>query len=162
MRPVTVVLVVLLIAVQYPLWWGHGGWLRVHELQQQLTDQERKNTSLQERNDRLAGEVEDLKSGSAALEERARYELGMVKADEVFVQFVSPEEALPRVPSGQSTSSTRGQISAQPMRVVPEPPAHGRAAQARIDAAKARREARGKEGAQEGASKGASTRPSRQ
>ena len=55
MRPVTLVLIALLALVQYPLWWGTGGWLRVHDLQQQLADQLKHNTDMKARNDRLAG-----------------------------------------------------------------------------------------------------------
>ena len=58
--------------IQYPVWWGHGGWLRVHELQQQLAQQTEKNTNLRLRNERVQGEVQDLQGGTAAVEERAR------------------------------------------------------------------------------------------
>ena len=96
MRLVTAVLIVLLALIQYPLWWGHGGWLRVHELQQQLAQQVQKNADSKLRNERIQGEVQDLQNGTAAVEERARYEMGMVKDGEVFVQFVSPNAPLPR------------------------------------------------------------------
>ncbi|MDR5738031.1 cell division protein FtsB [Caballeronia sp. LZ016] len=123
MRLVTVVLVLLLVLIQYPLWWGHGGWLRVHELQQQLAQQTDKNMNLKLRNERVQGEVQDLQSGTAAVEERARYEMGMVKDSEVFVQFVSPNSTAP-VNSANAPSvngSMRGQVSAAPLRVVPNP-----------------------------------------
>ncbi|VXC23277.1 Cell division protein FtsB [Burkholderia sp. 8Y] len=123
MRLVTVVLVLLLVLIQYPLWWGHGGWLRVHELQQQLAQQTDKNTNLKLRNERVQGEVQDLQSGTSAVEERARYEMGMVKDSEVFVQFVAPNSTAPvnsaNVPG--MSGSTRGQVSAAPLRVVPNP-----------------------------------------
>jgi cell division protein FtsB len=123
MRLVTVVLVLLLALIQYPLWWGHGGWLRVHELQEQLTQQTDKNNNLKLRNERVQGEVQDLQNGTSAVEERARYEMGMVKDSEVFVQFVSPNSTAPvnsaNVPG--MTGSTRGQVSAAPLRVVPNP-----------------------------------------
>lgn len=138
MRLVTVVLIALLALIQYPLWWGTGGWLRVHDLEQQLHDQLQKNTDFKARNDRIAGEVEDLKSGTAAIEERARYELGMIKNDEVFVQFVSPQEQAKLPTAGDNGPSTRGVVSGAPLRVVPEPPARGRAATARLEAAAAR------------------------
>ncbi|WP_347554025.1 cell division protein FtsB [Robbsia sp. KACC 23696] len=127
MRIVTVVLIALLVLVQYPLWWGSGGWLRVHDLQQQLANQLQKNADAKDKNDRLAGEVDDLQHGTDAVEERARYELGMIKQDEVFVQFVSPAEQMKLPANGQSNLSTRGVMSATPLAVVPEPPAHGRA-----------------------------------
>jgi len=84
MRLVTVVLIILLALIQYPLWWGHGGWLRVHELQGQLATQLKQNDDEKTRNERIAGEVQDLQNGTAAVEERARYEMGMVKDGEVF------------------------------------------------------------------------------
>ncbi|KND60945.1 Cell division protein DivIC (FtsB), stabilizes FtsL against RasP cleavage [Candidatus Burkholderia verschuerenii] len=124
MRFVTVVLILLLALIQYPLWWGHGGWLRVHELQQQLAQQTDKNTTLKLRNEHVQGEVQDLQNGTSAVEERARYEMGMVKDSEVFVQFVSPNSTAPvnsaNVP-GMNDGSTRGQVSAAPLRVVPNP-----------------------------------------
>lgn len=91
MRLVTLVLIVLLAAIQYPLWFGKGGWMYVHDLRDQLAAQQQKNMQLKERNDRLMGEVRDLKDGTSAIEERARFELGMVKDGEVFVQFLAPE-----------------------------------------------------------------------
>jgi cell division protein FtsB len=124
MRLVTVVLIALLAMIQYPLWYGRGGWLRVHELETQLADQTRKNAELKQRNDRLAGEVQDLQSGTAALEERARYELGMIRDNEVFVQFVSPNEPIVLTPNSVAgpATSTRGDVAAAPVRVVPDPP----------------------------------------
>ncbi|MFD1556487.1 cell division protein FtsB [Paraburkholderia silviterrae] len=121
MRLVTVVLILLLVLIQYPLWWGHGGWLRVHELREQLAQQQKQNDDEKLRNERIAGEVQDLQSGTAAVEERARYEMGMVKDGEVFVQFVSPNQPLPSTPAGSSNVSTRGEMSAAPVRVVPNP-----------------------------------------
>ncbi|RQR27998.1 MULTISPECIES: cell division protein FtsB [unclassified Burkholderia] len=122
MRLVTVVLIALLALIQYPLWWGHGGWLRVHELRQQLGDQLQKNADEKLRNERIAGEVQDLQGGTAAIEERARYEMGMVKDGEVFVQFVSPNApAVPLNNAPSNTTSTRGAVSAAPVRVVPNP-----------------------------------------
>ena len=121
MRLVTVVLLVLLVLIQYPLWWGHGGWLRVHELQQELAQQLKKNADAKERNERIQGEVQDLQNGTAAVEERARYEMGMVKDSEVFVQFVSPNAPSSASNAPQSNTSTRGQITGAPLRVVPNP-----------------------------------------
>ncbi|ODP33980.1 cell division protein FtsB [Pandoraea sp. ISTKB] len=100
MRMVTLVLVLLLVVIQYPLWFGHGGWLYVHELRDELSAEQQKNEQLKERNDRLAGEVQDLQDGTAAIEERARFELGMVKDGELFVQFVGADGA--SAPQGAS------------------------------------------------------------
>ncbi|PLZ02750.1 cell division protein FtsB [Burkholderia sp. WAC0059] len=121
MRLVTVVLVVLLVLIQYPLWWGHGGWLRVHELQQQLAQQQQQNAKETERNNRIEGEVQDLQGGTAAVEERARYEMGMMKDGEVFVQFVSPNAPPPVPSSAVSEMSSHGDVSAAPVSIVPNP-----------------------------------------
>lgn len=82
----TWVLVALLAGLQYPLWFGKGGLLRVGELERQLTAQRELNQTLEARNASLEAEVRDLKAGYEAIEERARYELGLVKEGEVFVQ----------------------------------------------------------------------------
>lgn len=82
----TWVLIALLLALQYPLWFGKGGLLRVAELERQLDGQREVNQSLEARNASLEAEVRDLKAGYEAIEERARYELGLVKDGEVFVQ----------------------------------------------------------------------------
>jgi cell division protein FtsB len=82
----TWVLVVLLIALQYPLWFGKGGWLRVQEMERQLAAQRELNQTLEVRNASLEAEVRDLKTGYEAIEERARSELGLVKEGEIFVQ----------------------------------------------------------------------------
>jgi len=76
----------LIVAIQYPLWLGKGGWLRVWDVDRQLDEQRAKNARLETRNAALGAEVKDLKQGTEAIEERARYELGMVKNDEVFFQ----------------------------------------------------------------------------
>jgi cell division protein FtsB len=82
----TWVLVALLVGLQYPLWFGKGGLFRVNELERQLADQRELNQKLEARNASLEAEVRDLKAGYEAIEERARYELGLVKEGEVFVQ----------------------------------------------------------------------------
>jgi len=86
MKALAGVLGALILAIQYPLWLGKGGWLRVWEVDRQLETQQQKNARLETRNSALAAEVKDLKQGHDAIEERARYELGMVKSDEVFFQ----------------------------------------------------------------------------
>jgi cell division protein FtsB len=69
---------------------GKGGWLRVRELDRGLVEQRAATAKLKARNDALDAEVRDLKQGSDAIEERARFELGMIKRDEVFYQVVAP------------------------------------------------------------------------
>jgi cell division protein FtsB len=82
------ILAALIVLIQYPLWLGKGGWLRVWEVDRQLETQRGRNGELQVRNQTLDAEVLDLKQGVDALEERARYELGMIKSNEVFFQIV--------------------------------------------------------------------------
>jgi cell division protein FtsB len=93
MRAVTLILVVLLLLLQYPLWIGKGSWLRVWDLNRQLDMQKQVNRETQLRNALLDAEVRDLKQGTAAIEERARSELGMIKRDEVFYQIVENPSA---------------------------------------------------------------------
>src|SRR6266850_4134887 len=78
----------LILLIQYPLWLGKGGWLRAWHVENDLSKQQATNDQLDVRNAALAAEVKDLKQGTEAIEERARYELGMVKRDEVFFQIV--------------------------------------------------------------------------
>jgi cell division protein FtsB len=80
------VLVALLTLLQYPLWFGKGGLLRVQDMERQLNAQRELNQKLEARNASLEAEVRNLKSGYEAIEERARYELGLIKEGEVFVQ----------------------------------------------------------------------------
>ena len=87
MRVLGGILVALILVIQYPLWLGKGGWMRVWDVDRQLEAQAAKNAGLEVRNNALAAEVKDLKQGTDAIEERARYELGMVKNDEVFFQL---------------------------------------------------------------------------
>jgi cell division protein FtsB len=93
MRLITLVLAALVVLIQYPLWLGKGGWLRVHQLETQLKQQQHTNLDLKARNDKLAAEVRDLREGAGAVEERARYELGMIREGEIFVQTVDASHA---------------------------------------------------------------------
>jgi len=95
LRLLTLIFVLLIAALQYPLWLGKGSWLRVWDLNQQIATQKEENAKLKARNDMLDAEVRDLKQGYAAIEERARSELGMVKQDEVFYQVLEPSSPLP-------------------------------------------------------------------
>jgi cell division protein FtsB len=81
------ILVVLLSALQYPLWFGKGSWTKVREVDTELQAQRDVNAKLEARNAGLEAEVRDLKTGYDAIEERARFELGLVKPGEVFVQI---------------------------------------------------------------------------
>ena len=87
MRWLTVGLLAAIGLLQYPLWVGKGGWLKVWEYDRQLQAQKEVTRKLEIRNAGLDAEVRDLKQGYDAIEERARFELGMVKQDETFVQI---------------------------------------------------------------------------
>jgi cell division protein FtsB len=89
MRVLAGILSALILAIQYPLWLGKGGWMRVWDVDRQVEAQNVKNERLELRNSALAADVRDLKQGTDAIEERARYELGMVKNDELFFQVPS-------------------------------------------------------------------------
>jgi cell division protein FtsB len=91
------VLGALILLIQIPLWLGKGGWLRAWQLEEVVEKEKGKNAQLERRNSGLAAEVKDLKTGTDAVEERARYELGMVKKDEIFYQVVD-EKAKPKAP----------------------------------------------------------------
>jgi cell division protein FtsB len=93
MRVVTLILISLLLLLQYPLWLGKGSWLKVWDLNRQLEAQQQVNQQTQARNAVLDAEVRDLKQGTAAIEERARSELGMIKRDEVFYQVLEKQIA---------------------------------------------------------------------
>jgi cell division protein FtsB len=91
LKALTLIFVILIALLQYPLWLGKGSWLRVWELNRQVHEQQEKNIALKARNAMLDAEVRDLKSGKAAIEERARSELGMIKQDEVFFQVIEAQ-----------------------------------------------------------------------
>jgi cell division protein FtsB len=79
MRRIAALLAALLLAIQWPLWPGHGGWLRVWDLQRQLAA----------RREDLTAEIRSLREGSEAIEERARDEMRMLRPDETFFQLAA-------------------------------------------------------------------------
>jgi len=87
MRWPALIFFLLLLALQYPLWLGHGGWVHVRETQHELSVLREANDKTAQRNVELAAEVKDLKSGYDAIEDKARFELGLIKPGEVFVQI---------------------------------------------------------------------------
>ncbi len=117
MKTLTLIFVILIALLQYPLWLGKGSWLRVWDLNQKITQQKDKNIELKQRNDTLDAEVRDLKQGNAAIEERARSELGMIKQDEVFYQVLEPEVVhnstvkVPRNTQSENTSKAKSKES---------------------------------------------------
>ena len=99
MRLLAIVLAALVLLIQYPLWLGKGGALRVWEMERQIEVQRESNSKLQVRNAALDAEVRDLKQGLEAVEERARSELGMIRKDEIFFQVLESDAAAAR-PAG--------------------------------------------------------------
>jgi cell division protein FtsB len=112
MRAATLILVVLLLLLQYPLWLGKGSWLKVWDLNRQVEEQQRINQQTKTRNALLDAEVRDLKQGTAAIEERARSELGMIKRDEVFYQILENPSA--QTTGKQAMTSPASAVSGTP------------------------------------------------
>jgi cell division protein FtsB len=100
-RILAIVFVLLILALQYPMWLGKGGWFQVRELNAQVAAQRQVNAELKARNEALDAEVRDLKQGFEAIEERARSELGMIRHDEVFFQLPAAD-----VPAGAAKNPT--------------------------------------------------------
>lgn len=88
MRWLTPLLAILIGLLQYPLWFGEGGWFEVWQHQGEVEAQQALNNKLRIRNETLAAEVKDLKLARDAIEERARGELGMIRPEEVFFRVV--------------------------------------------------------------------------
>ena len=129
MRLLLLVLIALVALIQYPLWMGRGGWFAVWDSQEQVASQRSINDGLRARNAALAAEVEDLRSGTEAAEERARGELGMIRNAEVFVQILPPEGKPPESkvsdakPSGASSAAASRPSDAKPSAAATKPPA---------------------------------------
>ncbi len=94
MRWLVLLLVFLLVLLQYRLWVGDGSLAEVWDLYQQVEIQKQENQRLRERNQALEAEVQDLKQGLEAIEERAREELGMIKEGETFYQIIEEPAAI--------------------------------------------------------------------
>ena len=88
MKILVAILLILLVILQYDLWVGEGSLATVWQLQKALDAQQQENAQLKARNKALEAEVNDLKSGLQAIEERARSEMGMIKQDETFIQVI--------------------------------------------------------------------------
>ncbi|WP_018873029.1 cell division protein FtsB [Thioalkalivibrio sp. ALJ16] len=92
MRVLLAGLAVVFLLLQWPLWLGEGSWRDVRELRAQVERQWEANAELEQRNQALEAEVRDLRSGTEAVEERARRDLGMIRDDEVFFFVVGEDE----------------------------------------------------------------------
>jgi cell division protein FtsB len=101
-------LVLVLVLLQYRLWLGDGGMREVHQLRADIEVQRQQNRELKERNRTLAAEVQDLKKGTVAIEERARTDLGMVGRGETFYQVVEPKPVVQPAPAPPSEPEEEG------------------------------------------------------
>ncbi len=88
MRPVFIILIIALVVLQHKLWLGDGNLIQWVSLEKKLAEHEQENNKLVARNKALEADIKELKSGEQALEEQARHELGMIKENEVYYQFV--------------------------------------------------------------------------
>ena len=80
----------MLLSLQYSFWFSDSNLISIWRMQQAIETQLQQNKTLRERNLALDAEVRDLKTGTAAVEERARSELGLVRSDETFYQVIRP------------------------------------------------------------------------
>ena len=88
MKLLSFILLLLIVALQYPLWFGKASWLKVMQVEQEVAAAHANNLALQDRNNKLEAEVNDLKQGLEAIEERARSDLGMIKEGEILFHIV--------------------------------------------------------------------------
>jgi cell division protein FtsB len=102
----------LLLILQYRLWLSENGVRESMHLRAAVATQQAENAALERRNRELAAEVMDLRSGSAALEERARNDLGMIGRAETFYQVVPPGTPLSARPGGIPTAVEAPQVPA--------------------------------------------------
>ncbi len=86
-RPVPIILLTLLVVLQLQLWFGRGSIPDVWRLRQQVQTQLALNSQAELKLDRMRAELRDLRDGMEMVEERARFEIGMVKPNEIFVQI---------------------------------------------------------------------------
>lgn len=107
MRILAVILGMCLVLLQYRLWVSDQGMREIWRLNQSVEAQTAANAEQRERNRQLLAEVTDLKVGLAALEERARSELGMVGNSETFYQVVTPATAVATAPAAPVTARTQ-------------------------------------------------------
>jgi len=88
MKLLTFIFITLILALQYPLWFGKGGWLNVISLQKQIDQQLKVNEAIKSENDILLAVVQDLKNGTDVIEGKARFDLGLIKKNETFFLII--------------------------------------------------------------------------
>ena len=87
-RTLTFCILLLLIGLQYKLWFGEGSMRTLHHLKKKSAEQMQLNETMALKNQSIKANIDELKSGEEALEEEARQDLGMVKSDETYYQFI--------------------------------------------------------------------------
>ena len=92
MRLITAVLLIFLVLLQYRLWFGKNSVPDYLALEDEVTRQLANNSKLKQRNKLLYADTDDLKSGTEAIEERARHELGMIKQGETFFRVIPSDD----------------------------------------------------------------------
>jgi cell division protein FtsB len=122
MRLLFLVLFLLVCLIQYPLWLGKGGWRNVWDMQKQVAQQHETNESMRARNTAMQAEVQSLQSGTDAIEERARGDLGMMRDGEVFVEMLPPGAAVPNTSAVAAVTSPRKPAPASAKPAAPKPP----------------------------------------
>ncbi|ADU90969.1 cell division protein FtsB [Taylorella equigenitalis] len=93
MRRLILVLIFACIAIQYPLYFGSKGYKRVEELKEQLQNEKDKSAAMTARNNAMQAEIEDLSTGTEAIEDIARQEMNMISKDQIFVRVVEPTKS---------------------------------------------------------------------
>lgn len=88
MKYLTFIFVILILALQYPLWLGKGGWLNVISLHKQIDQQLKVNEQIKSENDILLAVVQDLKNGTDVIEGKARFDMGLIKKNETFFLII--------------------------------------------------------------------------
>ena len=88
MKFLTFIFVTLILALQYPLWLGKGGWINVISLQKQIDQQLKVNEQIKSENDILLAVVQDLKKGTDVIEGKARFDLGLIKKNEKYFLII--------------------------------------------------------------------------
>ena len=92
MKFLTFIFIILILALQYPLWLGKGGWLNVISLHKQIDQQLKVNEQIKSENDILLAVVQDLKNGTDVIEGKARFDLGLIKKNEIFFLIIDEKK----------------------------------------------------------------------
>ena len=94
MRWLLIILITFLVGLQFRLWVGEGSLAHQFELDTQIDEQRDENQRLKRRNEKVAQEVESLKTNLESIEEKARTDLGMIKEGEIFYLVIDKNDAV--------------------------------------------------------------------